>query len=105
MDFFQQLGIKINLIAAGIAGGVVSLSYIKNLSMLSAMSAVVSGGLSAAYLTPPVVQWLNIENLHNVDNAAAFFIGLTGMHLIPMLISISENFREKHAQNTDKGVE
>lgn len=89
------LGIKLAILVAGCAGGVVSLSYVKRLSTLQSINAVISGMLSAAYLTPAAIIYLNLDIIEypDLENVVAFFIGLTGMHLIPALLAIAERFK------------
>lgn len=89
-----MLGVKLATLAAGFAGAVVSLSYIKPLSKLQAVMSVCAGMLSSAYLTPAAMYYIELppEAAH-LENGVAFFIGLGGMHIIPALLSIAERFR------------
>ena len=89
------LGIKLATLVAGFAGGVVSLSYVKRLSTIQSVSAVISGMLSAAYLTPAAIMYLDIATRPGLENGVAFFIGLTGMHIIPALLAIAARFKQE----------
>lgn len=77
------LGVKISSLVAGFAGGVVSLAFLQGLTRAQAVMAVVVGALSAAYLTPFAVAKLGISD--QLQNGAAFVIGLCAMNLIPLI--------------------
>lgn len=85
------LGIKFAAILAGFAGGVVSLSFVKELTARQAMLAVFTGTVTANYLTPVVVDHFDVLRLY--ENPAAFVIGLTAMNIIPGLLKLSEAFK------------
>lgn len=85
------LGIKFAVILAGFAGGVVSLSFVKELSARQAMLAVFTGTVTANYLTPVVASYF--DALHAYENPTAFVIGLTAMNLIPGVLKLSEMFK------------
>lgn len=84
------LGVKLASLVAGFAGGVVSLSFVRELSKLQAILAVLTGSLCAGYLTPifalylpPVVP----------EPTLAFLVGLTAMNLIPGILHLSDRFK------------
>jgi hypothetical protein len=77
------LGVKLGTTIAGFAGGVVSLAFLQGLSKTQALMAVVVGTLTAAYLTPAVVEKLAITP--ELQNGAAFVIGLCAMSVIPAI--------------------
>ena len=84
-------GIKLGLALAGLAGGVVSLSYIKPLTKWQAFLAVFTGAVSAAYITPLIVNYFNLSSTG--EHGAAFLIGLVAMNLIPGIIKLSDRFK------------
>lgn len=88
-----MLGIKLASLVAGCAGGVVSLSFLRGLSTLQAVNAVISGMLSAAYLTPAAVVYIGVADYPELEGVVAFCIGLTCMHLIPAILAIAERFK------------
>lgn len=88
----QVLGVKFATIIAGFIGGVVSLSFVKNLTKQQAIVAVLTGAGTANYLTPGVLYYLPIP--HSLENLAAFVIGLTAMNLIPGLLKLSAIFKK-----------
>ncbi|PMQ04178.1 hypothetical protein DyAD56_15935 [Dyella sp. AD56] len=77
------LGIKLSTTIAGFAGGVVSLAFIQNLNRTQAIGAVVVGTLTAAYLTPAILEHFNLGP--ELNNGAAFVIGLCAMSIIPAI--------------------
>lgn len=85
------MGVKFAALVAGFAGGVVSLSFVKELSARQAVLAVFTGAVTAAYGTPLVVNYFSIAQPY--ENGAAFVIGLTAMNVIPGLLKLSEIFR------------
>lgn len=85
-------GLKFATLLAGVAGGVVSLSFIKELTKLQAVTSVVTGALTAGYQTPMAIQYLSLTS-PEAQNCAAFVIGLTAMNIIPGLLKLSEMFK------------
>lgn len=83
-------GVKAASLIAGFAGGVVSLSFVRQLTRLQAFLAVVTGSLSAGYLTPVVQLYLPGAI---PEPTLAFLVGLTSMNLIPGILAISDRFR------------
>jgi hypothetical protein len=77
------LGVKLGTTIAGFAGGVVSLAFVQGLSRVQGVMAVVVGMLTAAYLTPLVVEKLSITP--ELQSGAAFVIGLCAMSIIPII--------------------
>lgn len=77
------LGIKLGTTIAGFFGGVVSLAFVQNLTRTQAVMAVLVGTLTAAYLTPVVVEKLAVTP--ELQNGAAFVIGLCAMSIIPIV--------------------
>lgn len=87
-------GIKLGIAAAGFAGGVVSLTYLKGLSKTQAVLSVFTGLAFAVYMTPAFFLYF-FENTPNTnyENAIAFMLGLTAMNIIPGFIKLSEIFK------------
>lgn len=86
------LGVKLAWLVAGFAGGVVSLSFVRNLTWFQAALAVFTGAVSAGYGTPILMHYMSI-NSPELSNGAAFAIGITAMNIIPGLLKLSEIFR------------
>lgn len=86
------LGVKFAALLAGFAGGVVSLSFVKELTKLQAMMSVITGAVTAGYLTPLAIHYLSLTS-PEFQNCVAFVVGLTAMNIIPGLLKLSEMFR------------
>jgi hypothetical protein len=84
-------GVKFGVAIAGLAGGVVSLSYVKPLSKWQAFLAVFTGAVCSAYLTPLVVDYFHFSP--TAEHGAAFLVGLTAMNIIPGIIKLSDRFK------------
>lgn len=95
------LGVKYAALVAGFAGGVISLAYLQELSRPQMVLAVLAGAACAGYLTPVAIPVLagaiGIAASPNLENAAAFLLGLTSMNIIPGLMRLSEIFRRDPA--------
>lgn len=85
------LGIKIATAVAGFAGGVICLSYLRGLSHPQAAMAVLTGAVTASYVTPALMFYLHWPV--PLENFTAFFVGLTAMNIIPGLLKLSEMFK------------
>jgi uncharacterized membrane protein len=92
MDMEQLIGAKISAIVAGFVGGVVSLAMIRDLTPKIAVTTVIGGTACAAYLTPLIVEYLDLGG-SNVENALAFLTGVCGMNGVAGVFKISERFR------------
>ena len=88
------LGIKAWTLVAGFAGGVVSLSFIKALTVTQGALAVFTGVASAVFLTPAIMLYLwPAQTDPRLEYGVAFIIGLTAMNIIPGIINLSEIFK------------
>lgn len=82
MDVFALLGIKLSHLVAGVAGGVVR-AFLVGTTWIGAISSVIIGAVTAAYMTTPITRWF--ERLWNMtpdpstEHAVAFVVGLTAM--------------------------
>ena len=85
------LGFKVATVVAGFLGGVICLSYLRELTRVQAAGAVLTGAITASYGTPALMYYISMPP--PLENFAAFFIGLTAMNIIPGLIKMSDLFR------------
>lgn len=85
------LGIKLTWTLGGFAGGIVSLSFLKNLTRPQAFLAVFTGAAAATYLTPIACGWFGVVN-EQYQNGVAFVIGLCSMNIIPLIQSTVDRF-------------
>lgn len=97
----SALGIKAAWTLAGLAGGIVSLSFLKNLTRWQAFLAFFTGGAAANYLTAPACGWMNISN-EQYQYGIAFVIGVCAMNIIPALQSFVKSFLQKKADAEDQ---
>lgn len=90
-------GVEAATTVAGFIGAVVSLSVIRPLNRWQALTAVLTGAITAAYGTPFVMVFISIDDqtvAQPVENGLAFFLGLVSMHLIPGIIELARLFRK-----------
>lgn len=94
MKLLETIGIDKVLLLAGIAGGFVSLtSKPKGMTRLQQIGTVISGGLTANYLTPLVAEWWSGSD-HTVYGLA-FVLGYSGMKSIEIIFKVL-NAKIKH---------
>lgn len=88
------LGVKLATAVAGFAGGIVSLSFVRNLTPGQGVLAVFTGCASASYLTPLALHHIfNVSDNRPLENGVAFLIGITAMNLIPGFIKLSQMWK------------
>lgn len=87
------MGVKGSAVLAGLVGGIVSLSFMRDLTPVKAVLATLSGAASAAYLTPLVVHYLDVEA--PAEHAVAFLAGLIGMNILAGVFKLSERFKQR----------
>jgi hypothetical protein len=100
-DFFDMLGIKGPVVAAGLAGGVLRALSRHRYKLREMVASPICGALAAAYLTLPVVSYFKAAGLpipNPADDtttlAAAFLIGVCAMWIADVLFEmIVQRFR------------
>ena len=100
MEQLQKMGLQIGFLISGLFGSI--LMATKN-DKTDAKSVVLSlvGGMSAAnFLTPVLVDTLNIVNVKH-QNGVAFIAGFLGLKLVEL---VSEKFLEKVENSTKTQV-
>jgi xanthosine utilization system XapX-like protein len=75
----EFLGIKLMVVVAGFLGGVIQLSWNRNLSVWGAVVSVLAGVCSASFVTP-MINWYYSLPIP-MENGVAFLLGLLGMLL------------------------
>ncbi len=75
----EYIGIKLMVIVAGFAGGVIQLAWNRSLSVWGAVVSVLAGVCSAAFVTPLVSWYYSLPV--PLENSIAFLLGLLGMIL------------------------
>jgi uncharacterized membrane protein YeaQ/YmgE (transglycosylase-associated protein family) len=86
----ETYGLKIAYIIAGFIGGIVSLKFVQDMNRWAAVLAVFTGAAGANYGTPVILHYIALEQ--SLEYPAAFFVGLTSLNLIPLVIKASEKF-------------
>lgn len=89
----ELLGLKIGTLVAGFVGAIASLAYLRDLTPWRATLAVFVGTGCAAYATPVMMGWLQLENGMAGENAAAFIVGIIGMNLVGAFYRTGERLR------------
>lgn len=91
MESLHKLGIEIGFLISGLFGAILMVTKNSKSDLKSVVLSLV-GGLSAAnFLTPVLVDTLNISNI-KYQNGIAFIAGFLGLKLVE---NISERFLEK----------
>ncbi|AZO70235.1 MAG: hypothetical protein E5V92_02685 [Mesorhizobium sp.] len=94
-DIFDLLGVKGQVVAAGLAGGVLRALSRHHYKLREMVASPICGALAAAYLTLPVVAWVQASGLPMPDAAddtttlaAAFLIGVSAMWISDILFEV-----------------
>ena len=91
MESLHKLGIEIGFLISGLFGAILMATKNSKSDLKSIVLSLV-GGLSAAnFLTPVLVDTLNVTNVKH-QNGVAFIAGFLGLKLVEI---ISEKFLEK----------
>lgn len=85
-DTLRDLGINIGLLVAGFAGSLVMMKKDGHKDWFTTITSLLAGTLSANYLTPVVVDLVNIGN-SNTQYAAAFIMGFLGLHGVEYILN------------------
>lgn len=89
----KELGIEIGFLVSGLFGAILMLSK-KNENIKSAILSIVGGMASANYLTPVMVEMVNMKDV-KLQNGLAFITGFLGLKLVEI---VSEKFLNKIEQ-------
>ena len=94
-DFFDVLGLKGPVVAAGLAGGVLRALSRHRYKLREMVASPICGALAAAYLTLPAVSYFKATGLPIPDPAddtttlaAAFLIGVCAMWIADILFEL-----------------
>lgn len=100
LNWWDEMGIKVGTVVAGLVGGVLSLSMMPRLTFRKAVTAVIGGGACAAYGTPLVVEYLGLSS-RNLENGLAFVLGVVGMHILGGIFTMSDRWRRNPSIDLD----
>ena len=95
MEYLQKIGIQIGLLFSVLFGAILMTTKSDKTDVKSVVLSLIGGMAAANYLTPVLVELLNITNIKN-QNGIAFIAGFIGLKLVEI---ISENFIEKLGGN------
>jgi len=84
-DLLKSIGIESPVFIAGASGSIAFLTKNNKMSVLQKFLTVLSGGLSANYLTPLVGNWLGLDD--KILFGVAFLLGYSGMKSVEVLIT------------------
>lgn len=97
-EFLQNIGFEVAAFIGGIAGAFVSTSK-KKKSFLERLTAVLSGGLIANYLTPVFIAVLPLGE--GGDYGMAFILGFMGMSSVEFVIDYLQGKFDKSEELKD----
>ena len=83
IQFLDTIGIKVSLIMSGFAGGLASVDRKQKVSFWAKFISLISGGLSANYLTPLVGDMLSLKESSMFG--LAFMVGYGGLKFVEIL--------------------
>jgi len=86
LEALKIIGIEVPVFIAGSSGAIVFLTKSNKMTKTQQFCTVLSGGLSANYLTPLVGEWMNLDN--RVLYGVAFILGYSGMKSVELIISL-----------------
>lgn len=97
-------GLTYDVLLAGFAGGLVSLSYIGKMGWAQRFWALLTSTITAGYTAPVVLailaKWLDLGNLPASGLMVAGFItGLAAQTAIPMFLTFIRTFRKPPQQD------
>jgi hypothetical protein len=84
-------GIEIGFLVSGLFGAILMVSKNTSQNLKSAILSVIGGMASANYLTPVMVEIINLKDV-KLQNGLAFITGFLGLKLVEI---VSEKFLNK----------
>jgi len=91
MEQLQKMGIQLGFLISGLFGAILMATKNEKTDVKSVVLSLVGGMSAANFLTPVLVDALNISNVKH-QNGVAFIAGFLGLKLVEL---ISEKFLEK----------
>jgi len=77
----NEIGINIGLMVGGFFGSLITIK--KKRSIKEQLLSIITGTMSANYLTPVLIQWLSLEG--SSQYGTAFIVGFGGLKLVEAL--------------------
>ena len=91
MDQLQKYGIQIGFLFSGLFGAILMATKADKTDAKSVILSLIGGMSAANFLTPVLVDTLNVTNVKH-QNGVAFIAGFLGLKLVEL---VSEKFLEK----------
>lgn len=92
--FLEDHGIHFGLLMAGLSGAFLSISVNNNLTPWQKWVVIVSGAATANYLTPLVLEYINLGQ--NTQYGLAFLVGFSGLKFVEwMIVKITNGIQKK----------
>jgi len=98
MEQLQKFGIQIGFLFSGLFGSILMATKAEKTDTKSVILSLIGGMSAANFLTPVLVDTLNITNVKH-QNGIAFIAGFLGLKLVEI---VSEKFLEKVSGNKKK---
>ena len=98
MDQLQKFGIQIGFLFSGLFGAILMATKAEKTDAKSVILSLIGGMSAANFLTPVLVDTLNVTNVKH-QNGVAFIAGFLGLKLVEI---VSEKFLEKVNGKTKK---
>jgi hypothetical protein len=98
MDQLQKYGIQIGFLFSGFFGAILMATKAEKTDAKSVILSLIGGMSAANFLTPVLVDTLNVTNVKH-QNGVAFIAGFLGLKLVEI---VSEKFLEKVNGKTKK---
>ena len=96
MDQLQKMGIQIGFLISGLFGAILMATKNEKTEIKYVFLSLVGGMSAANFLTPVLVDTLNVTNTKH-QNGIAFIAGFLGLKLVEI---VSEKFLEKVGHKT-----
>ena len=91
MEYLQKFGIQIGFLFSGLFGAILMATKADKTDVKSVVLSLIGGMSAANFLTPVLVDTLNVTNVKH-QNGIAFIAGFLGLKLVEI---VSEKFLEK----------
>jgi len=98
MDQLQKYGIQIGFLFSGLFGAILMATKAEKTDAKSVILSLIGGMSAANFLTPVLVDTLNVTNVKH-QNGVDFIAGFLGLKLVEI---VSEKFLEKVNGKTKK---
>lgn len=85
-------GLEAGTLLAGFLGAIVSLRFLRDLTVIQALLAVITGAVVAGYTAPIAKHYLSLSE--PMKHGLGFLLGLTAMNLVPGVVRLTDRFKE-----------